>query len=33
LDKIEEEVISPTYEEMGLIASVSQLEALEHKGE
>lgn len=33
LSKIEQEVISPTYEEMGLIASVSQLEALEHKGE
>jgi hypothetical protein len=33
LDKIEEEVISPTYEEMGLIASVEELLKIEGKGD
>jgi hypothetical protein len=32
LSKIEEEVISPDYEEMGLIASVDQLAKIENKG-
>lgn len=33
LGKIEEEVISPTYEEMGLIGTVEELNKLENKGE
>lgn len=33
LDKIENEVISPSYEEMGLISSVEKLQKLENKGE
>lgn len=33
LDKIEEEVISPTYQEMGLIASVEELLKIEGKGD
>jgi len=33
LDKIEEEVISPTYEEMGLISNMEQLNKLEVQGE
>ena len=32
LDKIEQEVISPTYKEMGLIASVDELAKIENKG-
>jgi hypothetical protein len=32
LGKIEEEVIAPDYEQMGLIASVSQLAKIENKG-
>jgi hypothetical protein len=33
LDKIEEEVIAPSYEEMGLIASTNDLPKIEDKGE
>jgi hypothetical protein len=33
LHRIEEEVISPTYEEMGLIGTVEELNKLENKGE
>ncbi len=33
LDKIEEEVIAPTYQEMGLIASVEELLKIEGKGD
>lgn len=33
LDKIENEVIAPTYNELGLIASVEELQKLENKGE
>lgn len=33
LDKIEEEVIAPTYQEMGLIASVKELLKIEGKGD
>lgn len=33
LGKIEEEVISPTYEEMGFIASMDELNKIESKGE
>jgi hypothetical protein len=33
LDKIEEEVIAPTYQEMGLIASVEELLKIESKGD
>ncbi len=33
LDKIEQEVIAPTYEEMGFISSVDELMKLENKGE
>jgi hypothetical protein len=32
LDKIEQEVISPNYEEMGLIASVDELPKIENEG-
>jgi len=32
LDKIEEEVIAPDYEQMGLIASVEELSKIENKG-
>lgn len=32
LDKIEEEVIAPDYEQMGLIASVDELSKIENKG-
>jgi hypothetical protein len=32
LDKIEEEVIAPDYEQMGLIASVNELSKIENKG-
>jgi hypothetical protein len=32
LSKIEEEVIAPDYEQMGLIASVSQLAKIENEG-
>jgi hypothetical protein len=32
LDKIEQEVIAPTYDEMGLIASIDDLAKIENKG-